>query len=94
MEKIKEELREFIAESILFSSNGYQHGDETSFLDHGILDSMSIMDLVLHVETEFNVKIEDQEITPENFDSIEKLAAYIERKKEVVTENQGVIQKP
>jgi acyl carrier protein len=92
MEKIKAELRGFIAESILFSSDGYQYADETSFLDHGILDSMSIMDLVLHVETVFNVKIEDQEITPDNFDSIEKLAAYIESKMDVIGEGKGAMQ--
>jgi acyl carrier protein len=80
MEQIKSELRNFIAESILFNPDGYPHGDETSFLDRGILDSMSIMDLVLHVETTFGIDIRDHEITPENFDSIEKLAGYIQQK--------------
>lgn len=80
MEEIKTVLREFIAESILFTTDGYPHSDEMSFLDNGILDSMSIMDLVLHVESTYGIDIKDQEITPDNFDSVDKLAGYIQLK--------------
>jgi acyl carrier protein len=81
MESIETSLRAFIAENILFSSEGYPYDDETSFLDNGILDSMSVMDLVLFSEQEFGVSIADSEITPDNFDSIERLSEYIRKKK-------------
>jgi acyl carrier protein len=80
MEAIKHFLREFIAENILFTSKGYPHADEMSFLENGIIDSMSVMDLVLQVEERYQIKISDHELTPENFDSVENLANYITHK--------------
>ena len=80
MTSIETVLRDFIAENILFSSDGYPYEDEVSFLDNGILDSMSVMDLVLFSENEFGVSISDSEITPENFDSIQRLSNYIRQK--------------
>jgi len=80
MEAIKHFLRDFIAENILFTSKGYPHSDEMSFLENGIIDSMSVMDLVLQVEERYQIKISDHELTPENFDSVEKLANYITHK--------------
>ena len=81
MESIETTLRAFIAESILFSDSGYPYEDSTSFLDNGIVDSMSVMDLVLFSEKEFGVTISDPEITPENFDSVENLSNFIRAKK-------------
>lgn len=80
MERIEATIKAFIAENILFSENGYPYDDETSFLDNGIVDSMSVMDLVLFSEKEFGVKISDPEITPENFDSVENLSNFIRTK--------------
>jgi acyl carrier protein len=80
MESVEAILRDYIAENILFSENGFIYEESTSFLENGILDSMSIMDLVLFAEKEFSVSISDSEITPDNFDSIEKLSGFIRGK--------------
>ena len=80
MEGVEEILRAFIAENILYSSNGYPHADDVSFLETGVIDSMGVMELVLFIEERFDVKTEDQEIVPENFDSIRSLANYIRGK--------------
>ena len=64
MSEIKEQIRSFIAQNLLFSENGYPHGDNASFLDEGIVDSMGVMELVAFTEDTFEIKIEDHEITP------------------------------
>lgn len=80
MSSIEETIRAYIAENILFSDNGYTHSDETSFLEEGIVDSMGIMELVMFVDEGFGITVEDEEVIPDNFDSVSRLAAYIRRK--------------
>jgi acyl carrier protein len=80
MSSIEGEIRAYIAENILFSDNGYAYSDETSFLEEGIVDSMGIMELVMFVDEGFGITVEDEEVIPDNFDSVSKLAAYIRRK--------------
>ena len=78
--KIEDKIRTYIAKNLLFSSNGFGYTDEASFLEEGIVDSQGIMELVLFVEDEFGIQIEDEEIIPDNFDSVSQLAEYIRRK--------------
>jgi acyl carrier protein len=54
--------------------------DTTSFLQHGILDSTGVLELVTFVEQEFGIAVADQELLPANFDSLAALAAYVRRK--------------
>jgi acyl carrier protein len=73
-------IRSYIAENILFSKNGYPYPDDTSFLEGGIVDSTNVLELVMFAEKSFNIKVDDQDIVPDNFDSVAKLAAYVRRK--------------
>jgi acyl carrier protein len=74
------QIREYIADNFLFSDNGYQLSDDISFLEEAIVDSTGVLELVLFVEETFGVTVEDDEILPENFDSVGQLAAYVRRK--------------
>ena len=76
-------IRDYIAKNLLFSDNGFAYDDDDSFLEEGIVDSLGIMELVMFVEETFKVTIEDHEITPDNFDSVNKLAHYIQSKQTV-----------
>ena len=80
MKDVLTTLRKYIAENILFSENGYPFSDEDSFIDNGIIDSMNILELISFVEERFGIKVVDHEIIPENFDSIDRLATYVESK--------------
>ena len=80
MRQVEEMIRTYIAENMLFSDNGYPYSDDASFLEEGIVDSMGIMELVMFVEENFHVTVEDEELVPDNFDSVGKLAAYIRGK--------------
>lgn len=79
MQNVEELIRQYIAQNILFSNNGYPYPDDASFLDEGIIDSMNVLELVAFVEEKFGITVQDQDIVPDNFDSVSKLAAYVRR---------------
>jgi acyl carrier protein len=81
---VEEQIKEFIKKNLLYSNNGFPCKDDESFLDQGIIDSIGIMQLVVFVEENFNISIEDGEITPMNFDSVTRLAGYVRGKMKVV----------
>jgi acyl carrier protein len=73
-------IREFIAQNILLTDTGFPHKDDVSFLQEGIIDSLGVMELVEFVQKTFGVKVEQSEVTPEHFDSVARLAAFVRRK--------------
>ena len=80
MQTIEQAIRTYIAKNLLFSNNGYPYADDVSFLEEGIVDSMGIMELVMFVGETFGITVEDEELVPDNFDSVSRVAAYIRRK--------------
>lgn len=79
MSEIKDKLREFIIENFLFGeADGLK--DETSFLDEGIIDSTGILEVIDFLEEEFSIDVDDEELIPENLDSIKNLEAYVTKK--------------
>ena len=73
-------IKDYIAKNLLFSDNGYPYSDDASFLEEGIVDSVGIMELVSFVEGNYKVSVADADVTPDNFDSVSRLAAYNRRK--------------
>ncbi len=55
---------------------------DDSFMNNGILDSLSLLDFVLFIERRYHIKIPGEEIVPENFDSLAAVTAYLYRKLE------------
>jgi acyl carrier protein len=80
---MKQGIRAFIEKNFLFGSAGGGLDDDASFLDQGIIDSTGVLELVGFLEKEFSVKIEDEELIPENLDSVNQIAAFLARKKAV-----------
>jgi acyl carrier protein len=78
--QIEPQIRQYLAENFLFSNNGYELEDEASFLEEGIVDSTGVLELVMFVEETFSITVQDEEIVPQNFDSVSQLAAYVRRK--------------
>jgi acyl carrier protein len=77
MNNVEEQIRTYIAKNILFSGSHYPYPDDASFLEQGIIDSMNVLELVTFVEENWKFKIADQDIVPDNFDSVSKLAAFV-----------------
>jgi acyl carrier protein len=77
---VKKQIQQYIAENFLFSNNGFNLSDDASFLDEGVIDSTGTLELVTFVEETFHITVADDEIVPENFDSVNSLVAYVQRK--------------
>lgn len=73
-------IRNYILENFLFTTDNGQLQDNTSFLEEGIVDSTGVLELVMFTEETFGITVKDEEIVPENFDSIERLARYVRSK--------------
>lgn len=78
--QLQARIRHYLAEKVLYVEDGFQYDNDTSFIAGGLIDSMGVMELVSFVQAEFGVKVEQDELTPDNFDSVNQLAAYIGRK--------------
>ena len=76
----KTEVRDFIVQNFLYGQDD-NFGDDVSFLEKGIIDSTGIIELVAFTEDTFGITVAEEELVPENFDSLAKLTHYISKKK-------------
>ncbi len=72
-------IREFLKVNFLFSDDG-RVSDEDSLIETGVLDSTGVLELVGFLEREFGVAVDDEEMVPENLDSIRHAAQFVRRK--------------
>jgi acyl carrier protein len=79
--QIKPTLRRFVLDYFI-KEQDIPLEDDTSFLDARIIDSTGVMELVAFLEETFDIRLEDEEITPDNFDSIDRLYACVRSKLE------------
>jgi len=73
----KAKVRAFIVENFLFG-DGDSLEDGTSFFDNGIVDSTGILELVLFLEETYDIRVEDEDVVPENFDSLDAVGSYLQ----------------
>jgi acyl carrier protein len=78
--ELEAQIQNFVAQNLLFSDQGYRFSNNASFIQEGIIDSMGVMELATFVNTEFGIQVDPQDVTPDNFDSVNKLAEYVRRK--------------
>lgn len=79
MEDIEQKIRSFVIDNLLFGQEG-TFSNEDSFLENGMIDSMGILSLVEYVTETFGVSIGDTEIVPENWDSVNRIARFVQTK--------------
>jgi acyl carrier protein len=78
---IQNEIKQFILQNYLFTNDESRLADSDSLMGKGIVDSTGILELIMHVEETYNVKVRDEEMIPDNFDSVANIVAFIERKR-------------
>jgi acyl carrier protein len=84
MTSIKTQIKEFIIENFLFgNSDGLN--DDTSFLEEGIIDSTGVLELITFLEENFSIEVGDEELIPENLDSIINIVAFLQKKMKNIT---------
>ncbi len=72
-------MKEFIIENFLFGDDE-NLTEDTSFLESGIIDSTGILELVNFLEESFEITIEEEELIPENLNSLKNINQYLRRK--------------
>ena len=80
--EISAALRRFIGENFLFQQEVDSLPDDASFLENGIIDSTGVLELVCFLESTFGIEVADEEMLPENLDSVRAVTAYVSRKLE------------
>lgn len=78
--EITAKVRTFLVQEFLQGDDTNELTDTTSLRESGILDSMGIVKVVVHVEREFGFEIEPHDASDENLGTIAKIVAYIERR--------------
>lgn len=79
---VEEKVRDYILENFLFSDDKSLIAYDDSFLEKGILDSTGILEVIHYLEDEFGIQIEDDEMIPENLDSVNNIKTFLSKKKQ------------
>jgi len=87
---LQKDIRSFIVDNFLFGDAG-ELNDDSSFIKEGIVDSTGILQLVAFIQEQYLVAVEDEELIPENLDSVSKVAAFVEEKQRLALENGAVV---
>ena len=77
---IEDKIRGYILENFLFTDDESELSNSDSFLDKGLVDSTGILEIITFTEDEFNFKVDDDEMVPENLDSVDNIIAFISKK--------------
>ena len=80
MEALKREVRQFLTTQLHRKVDGV--GDAESLLEAGVIDSMAVLELVGYIEQRYAITVGDDDMMPENFDTIEAIAAFIESRRD------------
>lgn len=81
--ELEEKIKGYILENYLFTDDASQLASGDSLLERGIIDSTGILEVIMFLEEEFGVTVEDDEMVPENLDSVANLVAFVQRKQAV-----------
>jgi acyl carrier protein len=78
---LAEELRRFIASELLFGHETIVIADDTDLFGQGLVDSLGLMRLVGHLEEQYRLSIADDDLVPDNFETIARLIEFVQRKR-------------
>lgn len=73
---LRQELRAFLAETFVLGPEDVLE-DDSSLLRAGVIDSTGVLEVVAHLESRYGIEIADEEIVPQNMDSIEALSRFV-----------------
>lgn len=80
MSDIKQQVRQFILDSFMMGDKA-SIADGDSFMDRHILDSTGFIELTSFLEQTFDIRVHDEEMVPENLDSLNNIESYVQRKR-------------
>ena len=81
-EVLCDKIRDFILENFLFTTDTSVLALDDSLLERGIVDSTGMLEIVMFIEEHFGIRMKDEEMVPENLDSVSNIAKFIEWKRQ------------
>jgi acyl carrier protein len=74
---IEIQVRGYILENLLFSSDAAELPNDASLLERGVIDSTGVLEIILFLEGEFGIQVKASEMLPENFDSVNNMVRFV-----------------
>lgn len=82
MSEISDKIKEFIVTELMFEDSAASLADDTPLLD-GVIDSLGLMQMISFIEEEFDVAVEDSEVTATNFRTVSDIERLVQQKAQV-----------
>lgn len=80
-EAIKARVRDFILDNIYMNGSTSDIGNDTSFIETNTVDSVGFIEIIAFLEESFGIEVLDEEMVPENLDSLNRVALFVARKR-------------
>ena len=80
-ESLLQRIQKFILENYLFTDDANALGVDDSLLGRGIVDSTGMLEIIMFIEEQLGITVMDEEMVPENLDSVSRIAAFVESKR-------------
>lgn len=77
---IESRIREFVATNFGFRGATANMDGNMDLLEHGILDSTGVLEVVAFLESDLDVQVADEEMIPENLGTMSRMVAFVQRK--------------
>jgi acyl carrier protein len=77
---IETDIRQFLVTNYLLGEDPAALPGGASLIEAGLIDSTGVLELVGYLEDQFDIRIVNEELLPENLDSIDSIVAFVERK--------------
>lgn len=81
---IENVIERYIVDQLLFGENEVKLDPDQNLINGGLLDSVAILQLIVFIEEQFNVTVEDGEVLPDNFQSINRIKDFVEGKQQAL----------
>jgi acyl carrier protein len=78
---MEQTIRDFLAANFFLGDDPSQLAGSTSLIEAGVIDSTGVLELVGFLEEAFDIRIADEDLVPENLDSIDNAVGFVERKR-------------
>jgi acyl carrier protein len=75
--QLRSEIRQFVLDDLLLGDTASMLDDGESFLETGTIDSSGVLEVVMFLEHNFQLKVQDRELVPENLDSVNRLVQFV-----------------
>lgn len=79
--RVKDEIRDYILQNYLFSTDAAALDDDVSLIQTGVIDSTGVLELILFLREKFGIEVADEEMVPQNLDSVCSIVAFVARKR-------------